>query len=112
MSVVSLPIETSNPNQEFSVVLGELEYSFTFQWSMSSGAWFFSVSLSDGTELAYGQKVVLGAVLLRLIPDRRTPAGLLRAVDTTSRGTEATLDNFGEHSIVQIWFYDLEELAS
>lgn len=108
---VAIPIVPSEPNQDFSVTLDEVQYGFEFRWNARDASWYMAI-FTEQQELLARVRVVIGTSLARRKPDERLPPGSLVAVDTTApaAGVDAGLDDFGTR--VQVWYYTREELAA
>jgi len=107
---VELPFEPTIPFQTFGTTLDGTQYVINVRWNDRAQAWFFDL-LTEGEEMIRaGIRIVLGTVLGGRSADDRMPAGMLKAVDLTETGTEATLDDLGVRVVV--YFFTLEELAA
>lgn len=107
MATVSLPIEPSNPWQEFGCALSGEQFNFLLRWNARDEAWYLDVLRENGEAIREGIKVVLGVLLGGRVVDPEFPPGVLQAVDLTNAGGEATLDDLGDR--VQIYYYPFED---
>lgn len=101
MSVVELPITPSVPNQRFGTTIENRSYIFDVRWNARERYWYMDVREIDETPIALGLKLVLGAFLGRAAEHPLFREGAMIAVDLTSTGTEALLDDLGTRVVVK-----------
>lgn len=87
----------------FSTQIESVEYAFDVRWNARAAAWYFDVLEQDGTPIAYGIKIVLGAYLGKIVIHRLFRTGVMVAIDTTRASREATFDDLGTRVEVR-WF--------
>ncbi len=96
-----IPLDQRNgaPLFEVDTQLGDDLVSLTFRWNSSAngrrGSWFMDIRDRDDSPIALGVKLVLGVNLARTSTHPILLRNLLRLVDTTQSGEEATLDDLG-----------------
>lgn len=105
-----LPLEPSNPNYEFTTSIDSVPYQFRFRWNSRASAWFMDIREQDDTPIVLGVKVVLGTSLGRRSTHPLFSSGAFRAIDTTNKGLEATLDDLG--SRVEIRYFSVVEVEA
>ena len=62
--------------------LGGVDFLLTFRWSQRQGLWHLDMADADGTPIASGLPLVVGARLLSRLVDARRPPGELVVADT------------------------------
>lgn len=63
MTPFEIPITPATP-QRFTITLGVVIYTLTFQWCAPAAAWLLTIGTQDGTTIAGGLLLVTGADLL------------------------------------------------
>lgn len=106
--MIILPFVPSVPAYDFSVDIDGVSYTFDVRWNSRARAWYFDVLESDGTPIARGIKVVLGAYLGRGRLHDLFRLGVIVAHDTTRDGRDATLDDLGTR--VEVLYVPVDEL--
>lgn len=84
-------------------------YVFDFRYNQREAAWYFSVSLEDGTELIGGVKVICGRNLLRRAADVRLPPGILAAVPNSADNSTPGLLELGAGRRVTLVYMTADE---
>ncbi len=105
--MIEMPIEAV-PAQSFTVQLTENKYKLDIQWN--DRGQYFTMSISEdvtGAVVAYGLPLVLGQDVL--FP-YNFGIGSFIMVDTSNRGQEATVENFGTR-LKLCWFSEDEKDA-
>lgn len=87
------------------------DYLFEFRYNQRENVWYFSISLSDGTLLVSGVKIVCNRPLLTRFADVRLPPGVLIAFANTTDESPPGLTELGEDRRVTLLYYDASELA-
>ena len=87
-----------DPFYTMTVALDGADYLLEFRYNQREEAWYFDISLSDGTLLVRGIKIVCGLPLLRRFADNRLPAGTLMAVSNTDERSPPKLLELGDDS--------------
>lgn len=106
-------IETAtDPFYSFTSTLDGIDYAFEFRFNQRENCWYFSIGLSDGTELANGIKVLCNRNLIRKFVDDRMPPGLLMALSGTPDTTPPGLNDLGDGLRVTMYYYDKAERTS
>jgi len=95
MSVFIIPTRTDVEHYEQQVDLDGAFYTLLFAWNHRAEAWFLSLSLSDGTPIMSGMKVVADTPLLHYCGHPSQPPGSIMAVDTSGAGERPGLDELG-----------------
>ena len=82
-----------DPFYTMTVTLDGSDYVLGFRYNQREDAWYFDISLTDGTLLVAGVKVICNRPLLRRFADVRLPLGHLVAF---SSGTDASPPGLAE----------------
>lgn len=94
-----IPFRPSVPFYDFSTTIENVDYQFNVRWNgrenRGKGAWFFDVYETDGTVIAEGVKIVLGAYLARWVNHPLFREGVIVAVCTADSGKDAGFDDIG-----------------
>ena len=99
---------TSDPIQRFTVNLDGTSYDFQVKYNDLSSTWSADIALnSDGTPLAYGIPLVLGADVLS---GTGLGIGAIFMVDESSNSVEAGPDDLGDR--VRMYYATPAEVAS
>lgn len=91
------------------VTLDGSDFLLEFRYNQREDRWYFDVSLTDGTVLVRGVKVVCGVPLLRRYADSRLPKGTLVALPNTPGNTAPGLKELGEDKRVTLYYFELSE---
>ncbi len=108
MAVQTIPT-FSDPFYDETISLEGQSYVFDFRFNQREGAWYFSIALPDGTELASGIKVVCRRELLHRFADVRLPRGLLVALANGEDSSPPGLDELGEDKRVTLLYFETGE---
>lgn len=108
MAIVNIPT-FEDPFYSTNVALEGTAYTFDFRYNQREDTWYFSISLSDGTELVKGIKVVCRKHLLQRAAEVRLPRGLLLAFSNTSNDAPPGLLELGEDKRVTLTYYTSTE---
>ncbi len=100
-----------DPFYSMTSALDGADYLFEFRYSQREDAWYFSVSLTDGTALVSGVKVVCNRDLLSRFADSRLPAGMLVAASNGEDESPPGLEELGEGKRVELIYYTADELG-
>lgn len=100
-----------DPFYTMTVPLDGTDYLFEFRHNQREDCWYFSISLTDGTALASGVKVVSDRPLLSRFGDVRLPPGMLVAFANTSDKSPPRLADLGEDRRVTLIYFAAEEIA-
>ena len=92
---VAIPFEPSVPNYSFTCAVNGTPYQFRVRWNATAGAWYFDLREEDGTPIALGIKIVLGAYLGRHSSHHLFSEGVFVAVDRSGRKADAGIDDLG-----------------
>lgn len=93
--ILAIPT-SSDPFYTQITRLDGVAYELSFRFNQRELAWYLSIALEDGTELARGIKIVVGIDLLRRRKhDLRLPQGLLVAVTNTNDDSPPGLADLG-----------------
>lgn len=100
-----IPIVTSNPWHVLSVALREnsgdvVTWDFEFKWNYRNASWYFTLS-QDNVVQAAGVRVVLGKYLGSRSRASFFFDSVLVAIDTSGKGVEAGLDDFGTRVVLR-----------
>ena len=90
-----------SPNETQQVTLSGTLYTLRWRWNERDARWFLDLSLSDGTPIVSGMRVVTGWDLLSSVPGTVRPPGAIifydiTTPDTVLRGVDPGLDDFGD----------------
>lgn len=99
-----------DPFYTMTTVLDGTDYLFEFRHNQREDCWYLSVSLTDGTLLVAGVKVVSDRPLLTRFADVRLPPGMLVAFANTSDKSPPKLAELGEDRRVTLIYYPKDEL--
>lgn len=108
MSIVSVRT-FEDPFYNEVVTLDGSDYLLEFRYNQREDRWYFDVSLTDGTMLVRGVKVVCGVPLLTRYADARLPKGALVALPNTTGNTSPGLKELGEDRRVTLFYFDQSE---
>lgn len=95
MSLLSLRT-FDDPFYSMITNLDGTDYLFEFRYNQREDCWYFDLSLTDGTLLVAGIKVVCNRPLLRKFVDTRLPPGTLIALSNTTDASPPGLEELGE----------------
>ncbi len=93
-----------DPFYAFTVNLGGRDYVFDFRYNQRENAWYFSIALPDGTELANGVKVVCRTSLIHRWSDVRLPPGLIMAIANGDDESPPGIGELGEDRRVTLCY--------
>ncbi len=101
MALLDLAL-TNYPDREQTFALDGTNYVIRTRYNERAGAWFFDLSLEDGTALITGKKIVVTWPLagVREYGDRLIP-GWLFATDTSAADLDPTLEDLGTRVLLQ-----------
>lgn len=85
-----------DPFYSMTVALDGSDYLFEFRYNQREDCWYFNLSLTDGTLLVAGVKVVCNRPLLKRFVDTRLPPGTLVAFANTNDDAPPGLTELGE----------------
>lgn len=105
--MIIVPFIPSVPAYEFSLDIDGVSYTFDVRWNGRASAWYVDVLLSDGTAVARGIKIVLGAYLGRGRLHELFQLGVFVARDTSGDQRDATLDDLGTR--VEVVYVPIDE---
>jgi len=105
-----IPLVQSNPSYRLNLSLGNTGYLFDFRWNTREGYWYLDVYDVNEKAIRCGMKCVIGTFLGRNSQDAPFTDGALIVFDTTGKGLDAKLDDFG--SRVQIAYLSSVELLT
>jgi len=101
----------SDPFYTQTTALDGVEYVLEFRYNQREDAWYFSISLPNGTLLAAGIKVICNIPLLRKWVDTRLPKGTLAALSKTKDTSPPGLNELGEDARVTLVYTSESELG-
>ena len=101
MAIVSIRT-FSDPFYTMTVPLDGTDYLFEFRFNQREACWYFDISLTDGTLLVAGVKVVCHRPLLRRFADTRLPKGILIAASNSEDTDPPGIDELGEGRRVEL----------
>lgn len=111
MSIQSLRT-FDDPFYTMTTALDGVEYLFEFRYNQRENAWYFSISLTDGTLLDAGVKVVCNRPILRRFANEHLPPGVLLAFANTTDKSTPGMGELGEDRRVTLVYYDADEVAA
>lgn len=100
------------PFYTMTTVLDGADYLFEFRYSQRESCWYFTISLTDGTALVSGVKVVCNRSLLTRFANIQLPKGVLVAMATGPDASPPGLTELGAGKRVELIYASAEELAS
>jgi len=101
MALFELPL-TNYPDSEATFSLEGVSYVIRTRYNERAGAWFFDLSLDDGTALITGKKVVVSWLLSGFREaGSNIPPGMLYASDTSASDIDPTLEDFGTRVVMR-----------
>jgi hypothetical protein len=107
-----IPFEPGNPKYELVTTIDGDPYVLDVRWNDREGheGWYFDLLDEDGTHIADGLRIVLGAYIGRRVDHKLFKNGVLVAVDTerTEPRREAGLDDITRR--VQVRYYNVGEM--
>lgn len=96
MALYEIPIDNTEVNQRFQIVLKEQEYHFEIRYNNRLDRWVLAISDKDNNYIFQGLTIVLGIDYFSLINDARLPENAeLRVIDYSRTATEPNRTNFG-----------------
>lgn len=101
-----IPLDQRNGSPLFRLPtsLGDDPVILDFRWNSSAngrrGCWYMDVLDQDAKPIAQGVKLLLGVNLCRTYTHEIIARNLLRLVDTSRQGREATLDDLGTRVVL------------
>lgn len=98
-----------DPFYSMTTVLDGSEYFFEFRYNQREDCWYFNISLTDGTLLVAGVKVICNRPLLKRFADTRLPAGQLVAIPNTNDDDPPGLLELGEDRRVTLIYFSARE---
>lgn len=101
----------SDPFYSTTTTLDGSDYLLEFRYNQREACWYFSISLTDGTLLCAGVKIVCNRSLLKRFSDTRLPPGLLVAFPNTSDASPPGLLELGQESRVTLSYVPEDEVA-
>jgi hypothetical protein len=102
----------SDPFYTMSVALDGADYFLEWRYNQREDRWYFDVSLTDGTILVRGVKVVCSVPLLSRFADSRLPKGTLIALPNEGNNRAPGLNELGEGKRVTLHYVSRSELSS
>lgn len=110
MSIQSLRT-FEDPFYTMTTTLDGSDYLLEFRYNQREAAWYFNISLTDGSLLVAGVKVVCNRSLLKRFADVRLPPGVLVAFANTTDHSVPGLADLGEDRRATLMYYSASELA-
>lgn len=108
---VEIPFQPSIAHYTMSVTFDDLLVPMRVRWNSRAAAWYVNLYEPDAvTPIIFGMKIVLGVNLGRRSTHPFFQSNLIRAVDTTRQGREATFDDIGTR--VKVVRFSLDELLT
>lgn len=101
-----------DPFYTMTTTLDGADYLFEFRYSQREACWYFTISLTDGTPLVAGVKVVCNRSLLERFADVRLPPGKLIAFATGPDASPPALDELGEDRRAILVYVSEAEVAA
>lgn len=98
-----------DPFYSMTVSLDGSDYLFEFRYNQRENCWYFDLSLTDGTLLVAGVKVVCSRALLKRFVDTRLPPGTLFAFANTTDDSPPGLTDLGEDRRVTLMYSPKDE---
>lgn len=99
--MLTIPFESGTAAYSFETPIDGVPYRFDVRWNTRSEAWHFDLYEQDGTPIAHGLKIVLGAFIGRRIQHRLFRTGVMVARDDSGQGRDATIDDLGTRVLVR-----------
>ena len=100
-----------DPFYNMTVTLDGSDFLFEFRYNQREDCWYFDISLTDGTMLVRGTKVVCNVLLLKRFADSRLPKGQILAWPNTDSRLAPGLLELGEDKRVTLLYFSASELA-
>jgi hypothetical protein len=100
VAVYELPIDSADPAYDVDADMGGTLYRLAIAWNTRGKYWTLSISLTDGTLLVAGIRLVPDYELLARFNDARLPVGRLACVDLTGRGDPPTYEDLGTRVVM------------
>lgn len=101
MAIVSIRT-FSDPFYTMTVPLDGTDYAFEFRFNHRENCWYFDISLSDGTLLVAGVKVICHRPLLARFANVHLPKGILIAASNSEDTSPPGLEELGEGLRVEL----------
>ncbi len=95
MAYAEIPINNTEKNQSFQVVIAENEYTFELVYNNRADRWIFGMADKNNNWIFRGFTLVMGIDYFNLINDDRLPAGKLFMANLSDTWAEPTGDNLG-----------------
>jgi len=77
MTAIQIPFNTSLPDQQLSVDLGDTTFIFRIKWNTTAQLWFLSMFDDESRAIFEGLAFVNGLNFFEAITDARIPVGVL-----------------------------------
>lgn len=103
-----IPLVPTVPNYRVGTTLNGTNVILDIRWNTRDEAWYADISTEDGTVIAYGMKLVLGALIGGRVTSALFPPGYMIVSDLTGSGLDAGIDDMGDR--VQVMFYSPDSL--
>lgn len=101
-----------DPFYTMTTTLDGSDYVFEFRYNQREECWYFSISLTDGTLLVAGVKVVCERKLLSRFADVRLPPGILVAYANTNDTSPPKLTELGQDRRVTLMYVTKAEVEA
>jgi len=79
MTAYQIPFDTSFPDQQLTVDLGDETFIFRMKWNTVAEQWYLSMYDQENSPIFEGIAFVLGLNYFELVTEQRFPTGLLYA---------------------------------
>ena len=101
------PIEPEDlyPVHEYTVDLGEVEYTYTLTYQERQDAWYLDLYDADGESLLLGKRLTVNTAPLWRYRGDSMPAGQIVVVDTSGADSDPTYEDLG-HRVRLAWVPD------
>ena len=107
-----IPFEPGRPKYDLHTTIDGDPYVLEVRWNDREGCegWYFNLLEENGTHIADGLRIVLGAYIGRHVDHKLFNNGVLVAVDTerSNPRRDATLDDITKR--VQVRYYNVGEI--
>lgn len=108
--MVIIPFKPSEPDQQFTLQLGDSQFTIRALWNARSKQWFMDVYELDGKPIMRSIAIVLGTFLGRTSTHALFRGGSFVVVDNTRSQTDAGLDDLGTR--VEVRYYRNDEVLA
>lgn len=95
MTFLTVPINTTLPNQKFRITLSGTIFTLEFIFNGRMGVWTMNINDSSGNQILQGMIILIERNLTSQYTTLAIPVGIFFATDDTGQEQEAGLNSWG-----------------